>query len=110
MYSHQFWTTTGREEKKGGGRKRAKKKSKSACVHGHENDAARDHRRIIHRVHRHGQIRRQREDDRHEERPRDAVEIHRPAEPSVAEVEGPGLELHLGVMLVDAAERDGDDI
>ena len=79
-------------------------------VHGKEDDAGRDDRRVVHRVRRHGQNRQQRKDDRDEEGPDDAADVHRPAGPAVAEVERARVELHLRVVHKCAAERDGDDI
>jgi len=78
--------------------------------HCEEDDAGRDDRRVVHRVGRHGQNRRQRKDDRDEEGPRDAADVDRPAEPAIAEVERARVELYLGVVRVRAAERDGDDV
>lgn len=83
---------------------------RSSYVHCQEEDTTRNHRRIIHRVRRHGQIRRQRENHRNEQRPDDTVEVHRPPKQSVAEVKRSRFELHLWVVLEYAAERDGDDV
>jgi hypothetical protein len=79
-------------------------------VHGYEDDAARDHRRVVHRVLRNRAVRRERKDDGHDERPRDARDVHRPAERPIAEVERTRLEAHLGVVPKDAAERDRDHV
>ena len=85
-------------------------KKKGHCVHGQEDDTARDDGGVVHRVLRYGQNRGQREDHGDEQRPDDAVEVHRPPEPPIAEVERSGLEPHLRVMLEYPAEGDRDDV